>query len=254
MIHLVLSPQSCLLQSPSAELNSTKRLHDAARYRSLTIWSTNSKRELTASTATLRRSRIREQNEARIIEAALHVFSTIGYRGATVEEIAQCAGMSKANVLYYFKRKQDIYAAVLAQTLDVWLDPLQELNPSGDPIDEIWQYARQKLRLSFEAPQASRLFANEILQGAPVIRTFLQNQLRIQVNSKCQLIQKWIDQGRLAPVHPLHLIFLIWSSTQHYADFETQIDALTTSENRERLEQAEATLKLILIRGLQPDT
>lgn len=207
---------------------------------------------MTGSSSTGKRTRIQAQNETRIIKAALDVFSAKGYRGATVDEIAASAGMSKANVLYYFNRKQAIYAAVLAQTLDVWLDPLQELDPHGDPIEEIWQYARQKLLLSRQAPHASRLFANEILQGAPVIRSFLQNELKTQVQGKCQIIQAWIDQGQLAPVYPLHLIFLIWSSTQHYADFEPQITALDNSEKSALFEQAEATLKLILTRGLTP--
>lgn len=218
----------------------------------MTIWSTNTIIDLTGSTSTLKRTRIQVQNETRIIRAALDVFSAKGYRGATVDEIATSAGMSKANVLYYFRRKQDIYAAVLSQTLDVWLNPLEELDPNGDPIEEIWRYAQQKLRLSQQAPNASRLFANEILQGAPVIRSFLQNELKIQVDGKCQVIQSWIDQGKLAPVHPLHLIFLIWSSTQHYADFEPQIDALKNHDRQTLYEQAEATLKLILTRGLKP--
>jgi TetR/AcrR family transcriptional regulator len=230
----------------------TKHLRTELRYRNLTIWSTNSNSELSGSISSNKRTRIQAQNEERIIRAALDVFSAKGYRGATVDEIAASSSMSKANVLYYFKRKEDIYAAVLARTLDVWLDPLEELNPEGDPIDEIWQYARQKLTLSRQAPNASRLFANEILQGAPVIRTFLQKELKTQVESKCQIIQAWINQGRLAPVYPLHLIFLIWSSTQHYADFEPQINALDDHDPDTLYEQAEATLKLVLTRGLTP--
>lgn len=205
-----------------------------------------------ANTSRGKRTRIQARNEERIVAAALDVFSARGYRGATVDQIAASAGMSKANILYYFGRKQDIYAAVLERTLDVWLDPLAELDPHGDPVEEIWQYARQKLKLSYQAPLASRLFANEILQGAPVIRSFLQKELKAQVGSKCQIIQTWIDQGRLAPVHPLHLIFLIWSSTQHYADFEPQINALADVNKETLFEQAEDTLRLIIIRGLKP--
>ncbi len=186
------------------------------------------------------------------MRAALDVFSANGYRGSTVDQIAQTAGMSKANVLYYFKKKEDIYAAVLARTLAVWLDPLEELDPNGDPIEELWQYARQKLQLSRDAPHASRLFANEILQGAPVIRPFLDNELKSLVDEKCQIIQAWIDQKKLAPVSPLHLLFLIWSATQHYADFDPQIRALKDGSEEALYSDAEHTLKLILTRGLAP--
>lgn len=199
-----------------------------------------------------KRTRIQAQNEARIIRAALDVFSVNSYRGATVDQIAAAAGMSKANVLYYFNRKQDIYTAVLEQTLTVWLDPLDKLNPDGDPIEEIWKYTLQKLTLSKENPLASRLFANEILQGAPIIRPFLENELKDLVNSKCSIIQRWVDDGQLVAVAPLHLLFLIWSSTQHYADFAPQITALHTNSDNELFREAENTLRLILTRGLAP--
>ncbi len=186
------------------------------------------------------------------MRAALDVFSTNGYRGSTVDQIAQTASMSKANVLYYFRKKEDIYAAVLARTLTVWLDPLKELDPNGDPIEELWQYAQQKLLLSRDAPHASRLFANEILQGAPVIRPFLDNELKSLVEAKCEIIQAWINAGKLAPVSPLHLLFLIWSATQHYADFDPQIQALRDSSEEVLYSDAENTLKIILTRGLAP--
>ena len=199
-----------------------------------------------------KRTRIQAQNEARIIRAALDVFSANSYRGATVDQIAAAAGMSKANVLYYFNRKQDIYTAVLEQTLSVWLDPLDKLNPDGDPIEEIWRYTLQKLTLSREDPLASRLFANEILQGAPIIRPFLETELKTLVTRKCAIIQRWIDAGQIVAVAPLHLLFLIWSSTQHYADFTPQITALNSDSDSDLYDKAENTLRLILTRGLAP--
>lgn len=208
--------------------------------------------ELASGDAPRKRTRIQAQNEARIVSAALDVFSSNGYRGSTVEQIALNAGMSKANVLYYYKRKQDIYTAVLARTLTIWLNPLDELDPDGDPVEEVWKYARRKLQLSREAPHASRLFANEILQGAPVIRPYLGNELKQLVDTKCQILQGWIDAGRLAPVNPLHLIFLIWSATQHYADFDPQIHALHEGSEDALFADAEHTLKLIITQGLRP--
>jgi len=208
--------------------------------------------DLTNSSNPRKRTRIQAQNEARIIAAALDVFSTNGYRGSTVDQIAASAGMSKANVLYYFNKKQDIYKAVLERTLSVWLDPLEDLNADGDPIEELWKYARQKLQLSREAPHASRLFANEILQGAPSIGHFLNHDLKVLVEQKCQIIQAWIDHGKLAPIAPMHLLFLIWSSTQHYADFEPQIKALNNEDENTLYTDAEKTLKRVLTRGLAP--
>lgn len=227
-------------------------LNFVARYRILTRWSTIVGSELPNKLPQRKRTRIQVQNEARIVVAALDVFAANGYRGATVDQIARNAGMSKANVLYYFNTKDDIYAAVLSRTLHVWLEPLEQLEPDGDPVEQIWNYARQKLHLSRDAPHASRLFANEMLQGGSAIGSFLHSELRTLVDAKCQIIQEWIDQGKLAAVSPLHLLFLIWASTQHYADFQPQINALHTGDEDSLYAQAEHTLKLMITQGLKP--
>jgi len=205
-----------------------------------------------ASTAQKQQTRIQQQNRDRILAAALDIFSRFGYRGSTVDQIATATGMSKANLLYYFQRKQDIYVAVLSATLQQWLDPLQMLNPDGDPIEELWQYTRSKLQMSWHSPAASRLFANEILQGAPMIEPFLASELKDLVTTKCAIIQQWIDDGRLAAIEPLHLIFMIWASTKHYADFAQQIRALSNADDEVLFNDAERTLKTILGHGLRP--
>jgi len=195
----------------------------------------------------MKRTRIQQENIDRIIAAALTVFSRYGYRGTTVDQIAGETGMSKANLLYYFKSKEDIYTAVLENTLGEWLAPLDTLDPSGEPAEQLWHYALTKLELSFRMPEASRVFASEILQGAPMIEPFLQGELKATVDAKCEVIQHWINTGKLVHVEPIHLLFMIWATTQHYADFRTQIDALSTQQSEASLlEGAKLTLKAIL--------
>lgn len=196
-------------------------------------------------------SRIQKLNRQRILKAALDVFSQYGYRGSTIAQISERADMSKTNMLYYYKSKNDIYVAVLEETLVQWLAPLTNLNPDGDPATEIWQYVQTKLRLSKTQPEASKLFANEILQGAPMIKEYLQTDLKQLVAVKTATINQWIDQGKLVNVSALHLLFFIWASTQHYADFNAQTEILT--DNPDSLfEDAERTLKTILLNGLLP--
>lgn len=194
-----------------------------------------------------KRTRIQIQNQDRILAAALQMFSRYGYRGTTVDQIAAEAGMSKANLLYYFRRKQDIYLAVLENTLDQWLQPLQTLNPDGDPTDELWRYIQQKLTSSRHAPEASRLFATEILQGAPMIAPFLAADLKTLLDDKCSVIRHWIEQKKLVDIEPMHLLFMIWATTQHYADFRTQIDALVDQTEDELYAGAEKTLRAVLL-------
>lgn len=205
---------------------------------------------MTTTTPKKKNTRIQAENQQKIIRAALDVFSRYGYRGSTVDQIASKADMSKANLLYYFRRKNDIYIAVLESILDRWLEPLAAINSDGDPGDELWAYIQAKLRMSRENPEASRLFATEILQGAPMIKPFLTDQMRVLIEEKCSVLQGWIDDGKIADVPPMHIIFMIWASTQHYADFQTQIDALTDASTEQVYANAEHALKVLLLGGL----
>ena len=201
---------------------------------------------------TRKRTRIQEANEEKILDAALEVFSTYGFRGATVDQIATLAGMTKPNLLYYFRRKEDIYLAVLRRTLEMWLQPLEHLSAEGDPAAEIAAYVDRKLELSRDDPKASRLFAMEIMQGAPVLGPVLRGRLKKLVDEKAAVIAGWIAEGRLAPVDPYHFIFMIWATTQHYADFEVQIrDVLGARADRPaHFDTARATLERVLLKGV----
>lgn len=173
-----------------------------------------------------RPTRIQQKNRATILEGALTVFSAQGFRGATIDQIAEEAGLSKPNVLYYFASKDEIYRNLLTGLLDTWLDPLRLINPEGDPLDEVHRYVATKLQMSRDYPRESRLFANEVLQGAPLLTEILGGQLREMVDEAAALFQRWMDERRLAQVDPHHLIFSIWALTQHYADFEAQVRAV----------------------------
>lgn len=184
-------------------------------------------------------TRIQRRNTEAILEAALDVFSSQGFRGSTLDQIAQAAGLSKPNLLYYFPSKEAIHAELLAGLLDTWLAPLRALDPNGDPQAEIMAYMRRKLEMSREMPRESRLFANEVLQGAPRINEVLSRDLKALVDEKAVTITEWVSQGRLAPVDPYHLIFSIWSLTQHYADFEVQVRAVLGPDRDPFAEAAE---------------
>jgi len=170
-----------------------------------------------------RKTRIQRANEQKILEAALEVFSQHGFRGSTIDQISEEAGMSKPNLLYYFKSKQDIHETLLSRLLDSWLDPMRELSADGDPLEEILNYVRRKIEMARDYPRESRLFANEIIQGAPRIKPILGGEINDLLNSKAAIIANWMEEGKLKKVDPKHLIFSIWATTQHYSDFEEQV-------------------------------
>lgn len=171
-------------------------------------------------------TRIQAEKRDLILDAALDIFSRHGYRGATIDQIAAAAGMSKPNLLYYFRRKDDIYRTLIQRLLDTWLQPLRELDDEGDPMAELRGYIRRKLEMARDYPRESRLFANEMLQGAPRIMSLLEQDLKALVDEKSEVIKGWMRTGRIRRADPRHLIFSIWATTQHYADFDVQVRAV----------------------------
>jgi len=193
-------------------------------------------------------TRIQKRNRKRILDAALGVFSAQGFRGATLDQIAEGAGLSKPNLLYYFDSKEAIHQMLLEELLASWLEPLRAMNPDGEPRAEILGYMRAKLRMSREFPRESRLFANEILQGAPRLGDFIARDLKALVDDRAAVIARWCDEGRLTRLDPYQLIFSIWALTQHYADFEAQIRMIR--QDTDPLDGAEPFLERLFERLL----
>lgn len=197
------------------------------------------------------RTRIQEKNRALVLDAALEVFSRHGFRGATLDQIAKEAGLSKPNLLYYFPSKDEIHITLLEGLVDTWLDPLREMDASGDPQAELLAYVRRKLQMSRDYPRESRLFAQEIVQGAPRIAPGLSTDLKALVDQKAEVIRGWSNAGQIADVDPHHLIFSIWSLTQHYADFDVQVRAVL-GKGRDPIDEAERFLDTLFTRLLTP--
>lgn len=174
-----------------------------------------------------KRSQAVSAKKPAILAAALETFSQFGIHGTRLEQVAELAGVSKTNLLYYFPSKEALYVSVLQQILDIWLAPLKAFREELTPLVAIQQYIRLKLEVSRDYPQASRLFCLEMLQGAPLLKTVLSGDMKTLVDEKSAIIAGWVATGRLAPVDPHHLIFMIWAATQHYADFSAQVEAVT---------------------------
>lgn len=194
---------------------------------------------------------IRQTNEAVILAAAEQVFAGAGFAGATMAAIAQQAALPKANLHYYFGSKQELYRAVLAQILQDWLEPTQVITAEADPKAAIEAYIRAKMALSAQRPHASRVFANELLHGAPIVKTLLATDLRRLVLAKADVIAQWVSSARMAPVDPIHLFFTIWAATQTYADFEVQVCAVLGHPVLTAQDQTRATEHVVtlLLRG-----
>ena len=194
---------------------------------------------------------IRQANEALILSGAEKVFARTGFQGATMAAIAEASGLPKANLHYYFGSKEVLYRAVLARILNDWLVPTHGITPTAAPRVALEAYIRAKMELSAQRPDGSKVFANELLHGAPVVKELLCTELRRLMHDKAGVVQGWIDAGLMAAVDPLHLFFTIWAATQTYADFDVQVGAVLGKEALEPGDYARATEHVVglILRG-----
>jgi TetR/AcrR family transcriptional regulator len=198
------------------------------------------------------RGLVRERNEAKLLAAAEAVFAKQGFEGASTAAIARRAGMPKANLHYYFRTKAALYAAVLDRILAVWLDAMDEIKLEAEPGDALARYIARKMESSHRLPEPSRLWAIELISGARHVRPFLRGKLRRLVKEKSAIIRAWIAAGKIAPVAPEHLLFIIWAMTQTYADFATQVAAVLGKTRLDAgvFEAAAQTASAIVLQGL----
>jgi len=195
--------------------------------------------------------RIRAQSRDLILQAALAEFACHGFRGTTMQRIAEAAQVPKANIHYYFSNKLGLYGAVLENTLNLWDAVFNEISDHDEPADVLSSYIDAKIEFSRTHPKASRLFAKEMISGAPHLSAYLQQDYRLWFKQRMSIFESWIAQGKMDNVAPAHVIFMIWASTQYYADFEPQILIATgtkTVSEQAFLDAAES-IKYIILKG-----
>ena len=166
----------------------------------------------------------RDKLEADIVVVAVRVFAESGYEGASIATIADRAGLSKQNLMYYFPTKQALYERVLDDVLDDWLERMDSL-AAGDqePQAVLRAYVQAKLKFSREQPWASRVYAMEVISGAQLYGAQIQRRVVPLLRKDIAVFEQWIAAGKIAPVNATHLLFAIWAMTQSYADFAPQM-------------------------------
>ncbi|MGZ8355826.1 MAG: TetR family transcriptional regulator C-terminal domain-containing protein [Telluria sp.] len=166
----------------------------------------------------------RDKLEADIVAEAVRAFAECGYEGTSIATVAENAGLSKQNLMYYFPTKQALYERVLDGVLDDWLDRMESLaDPLRDPRDVLRDYVSAKLRFSREQPLASRVYAMEVIAGAKLYGQQIRERVVPLLRKDIEVFEGWIAAGRIAQVNATHLLFSIWAMTQSYADFSAQM-------------------------------
>ena len=199
-----------------------------------------------------KRTDIRRENETIILKAAEKVFAEAGFGGATMQLIADLAGLPKANLHYYFATKEDLYRRVVQDIFEIWLNAAACFDNAQGPVDGIGAYIDAKMEISRRHPDGSKVWASEVMHGAPVIQDYLETTLREWTDGRIAILQSWIDAGQMSPVSPRHLLYMLWATTQHYADFGHQIETLNGGAPLSDTDwtAAKDSVKTIILRGI----
>ncbi len=205
----------------------------------------------TSPKATSKKMR-RQEAEALILSAAEKVFAEAGFGGATMQLIADVAGLPKANLHYYFPTKELLYRQVVQKIFQIWLQAADIFDQADGPEEGIGAYIDAKMEISRRHADGSKVWASEVMHGAPVIQDYLETTLTDWTNGRIEVIERWIAEGRMAPIDPRHLLYMLWATTQHYADFGHQIDTLNGGSplDDKQWEAAKSNIKTIILRGI----
>lgn len=194
---------------------------------------------------------MREETERAILDAAERIFAEAGFGGATMQAIADSCGLPKANLHYYFASKEKLYRRVVQRIFTIWLEAAESFDTEAEPEIALRRYVARKMQLSRDYRSGSKVWANEVMHGAPIIQDYLETTLRSWTETRVAVIRRWIAEGRIRPIEPKWLLYLIWATTQHYADFAHQIETLNQGPLSDaQWREATETVCGIILRGI----
>lgn len=198
------------------------------------------------------KSGIRRENVAKILAAAETVFAEKGFKGASVGLIAERAGVPKPNVYYYFGAKEDLYRRVIEGVCSIWLHAADTFDETEDPAEALRIYVSSKMDLARNRPHGSRLWAIEMASGAPFLQEYLIGTVKPWLESREAVLERWVAEGKLAPIKARYLFYMIWATTQNYADFEAQINVMNEGErlSDEQFQDAKETVIAIVLKAV----
>ena len=201
---------------------------------------------------TRKRNSARKESLEVILHHAEKIFAEYGFKGATMQAIADAASLPKANLHYYFPTKLALYREVIERIFTIWLEAADSFDTSASPREALTRYIRKKMAISRAHPCGSKVWANEVIQGAPIIQDYLQTTLNEWTDTRIEVINRWITDGKIDAVDPRYLLYMIWSTTQHYADFQHQVVTLNGGKRLDDAQWQAATNSVteVILKGI----
>ena len=198
----------------------------------------------------------RDRILAQIRDAAITEFGLHGFKGASTQAIAERAGLTKPQLHYYIKGKDELYEELLFAVLQGWSEAFVFDASGTDPRRVLTHYIHAKLAYALDNPGLSRIFTNELLGGGPNLQRYWPHAVR-STQQKVELIDGWIAKGLMRPLDARLLLMHIWGMTQHYADYAVQVRVMlglppAAPIDREPI-QRELTAFVLMGCGFAPD-
>ena len=195
---------------------------------------------------------IRRSNVDNILLGAEKVFAEKGFAGTAMADIAAEVELPRSNLHYYFSTKTELYNAVLLGLLEVWKQDALCFETYDDPRLVLSSYIRAKMTHSRTRPYGSKVWADEIIHGAPTLGLTLDASLYDWAKMKEAKIRQWVADKRILPIEPSSVLFMIWASTQHYADFDHQVNIINEHQPLSdiQFERAIHSVTSIILRGI----
>lgn len=195
----------------------------------------------------------REELMAHIRQAAIEEFAENGLRGASTQAIADRAGISKTKLHYYIASKEELYKQALQSIIETWNELFYETTADDGPEAFLRSYIARKIRHSLAHPEVARLFTNEVMRGAPMMRDYWAGS-RDSTLRAAERVRGWVDAGLIRAVDPVLLQFNIWALTQHYALHLTEVRFMLGLEEDQTPDPEPIIDEVteLVLRGLRP--
>ncbi|WEK28065.1 MAG: TetR/AcrR family transcriptional regulator [Candidatus Pseudomonas phytovorans] len=198
---------------------------------------------------------IRRKNRKLILQAASEAFAVTGFTATHSHDIAERAGLPKANIYYYFQTKENLYVQVLMSFIEPLVRASAALRKSDDPIVGLRAYIKARIRIIREHPFSAAVFSQELLSGGKRLPEVCKFMLHEEAARNVASLRSWIDQGRLAPCDPEHLMIFIWSATRTYTNLAWQMSQLRgmAVPDKSDFDRATRTVTQMVLGGVVPD-
>lgn len=187
----------------------------------------------------------------RILDTALDSFGTKGLDGTSLDSLARELGLRKQSILYHFKSKNGLFAAVVDTAADRFIEELDEAIQTGDVWEQVEGTVRIVFRLAVQRPALLGLLREASRPGSSVA-VQLSGRLSAHIEAARLSLERALDEGRVAGDNAQLLLFSLYSTIMGVATEVEVLRAMGGEPSLRTLAERRAELLRFLRVALQP--